>query len=338
MNGKKKMVTAIVKVLIGVMFVSCLTGCGGGTEEVKIRHEKGGTIDKSDKSAPKEIESKDITGFSCEIVLQGDWGEEYISTDGKEFNFSIKKDLKGDLMAYEEESGIKYPADDELLKGLQDVIDEYGLVYMNGVNKVTQALPPPYQAITFNANYASGEKLNFTVNNSPESNWEMAIYLLFADWFSKNGIKDINTPDRTLTRIDVVYKDTENKINYHYFDVIGKDEESPDGEGVFLAKYVYDVAAKKSIEKEYLRYPEDFFDNVTKIINDFDIRPWDRTSPLYGFNRTNRSMAKSGEEDIHIYIECDDGYTMSLYINDDEDEKLLKPLLDELFAYYDTIK
>ena len=334
---KKGTVATIARVLTCVMLITCLAGCGGGTEEVKIRREKGGTIDNSDKKAPKKIESKDITGFSCTIILGGDWGEEYLSTGGKEFNFCIKKNPAGDLTAYEEESGIEYPADDELLKGLQDLIDEYGLVYMNGTDKVTQALPPPYGEITFIADYASGEKLRFSVNNSPEADWEMAIYILFADWFSKNGIKDINTPERKVTRIDVTYKDTEDLINYRYFEIIDKDEEAPDGKGVFLAKYVYDVAAEKSIEKEHFRYPEDFFDNVTKIINDFDIRPWDRTSPLYGFNHPGSTSTKDQSDDIHIYLEYDDGYNISLYINDDENKELLKPLLDELFAYYDTI-
>ena len=62
-------------------------------------------------------------------------------------------------------------AEDAFLVQLQNVIDAYRLVELNGVYRVTAGLAPEYQECCVFVEYESGEKLNFTVNNDPEAEW-----------------------------------------------------------------------------------------------------------------------------------------------------------------------
>ena len=158
-----------------------MTGCGKNAEQEIIC---GGTTKDNDPNAPKVIESTEIVGFSVAVFLAERW------TDGEDhrFDFEIKPDETGVLTAYEQHSGIRYPADEALLNALQEVIAQNNLAAMNGIYEVTAGLPPEYQPRRLNVEYASGETLSYTVDNDPYETWAVQICDVFADWFYANEI------------------------------------------------------------------------------------------------------------------------------------------------------
>ena len=159
-----------------------MTGCGktAGQEIVS-----GGVTDKSDPNAPKVIESTEITEFSVSVFLAERWTDE----ERHPFDFAVKPDENGVLTAYEMHSGIRYPADDTLLCALQEVISQNDLAAMNGVYRVVAGLAPTDWPRELKVQYASGETLQYTVNNNPYEAWALQICDVFSDWFQANGIE-----------------------------------------------------------------------------------------------------------------------------------------------------
>lgn len=151
----------------------------------------GGKTERTDPNAPKQIESKEITGFYSSFYLDSRWSV----NNSHRFRFSISADGEGRLNAFEELSGLKAPCDLELLKALQAVIDSEGLAAKNGVYRVTAGLPPEYTDCCLRVNYASGESLSFTVDNDPHGLWAVKIYDTFADWF-REKVDDSLLPAR----------------------------------------------------------------------------------------------------------------------------------------------
>jgi hypothetical protein len=193
----------IIKTAILMLTFTAVFAFAGCDEEEPVC---GGTTDKTDHDAPKVIESKDITSFYARFCLVGEW------TPGREnltYTFEIK-DVDGVLTAAEHETGVRSPADKELLDTLQGIIDDEKLVAKNGVYRVTAGLPPEYQKCNVTVNYASGERLTFTENNDPYAEWAKKTYLAFAYWFSGKGDDSLIPPGRTEKISDISVDFTEN--------------------------------------------------------------------------------------------------------------------------------
>lgn len=144
----------------------------------------GGVTDKSDPNAPKEILSKDIVEFYAVFYLH----TRQIAGRKGFFAFSVKADEGGVLETTEEHSKTVCVADRSLMAELQAVIDKNELALKNGVYRVTWGLPPEYGKCILHVKYASGETLDFTVNNDPTAQWAEMVYDVFADCFFKKGI------------------------------------------------------------------------------------------------------------------------------------------------------
>jgi len=158
-----------------------MAGCGRTADPEIIC---GGTTKNNDPDAPKVIESTEIVGFSVAFFLAERWTEE----EDHRFDFQIKPDENGVLTAYEQYSGIRCPADETLLNALQEVISQNNLAAMNGIYEVTAGLPPEYNARRLEVEYASGEKLYYTVDNDPYETWAVQVCDVFVDWFHANEI------------------------------------------------------------------------------------------------------------------------------------------------------
>lgn len=134
--------------------------------------ECGGVTDKTDHNAPKTIVSKDLTSFYAHFYLRGEWSP---GKGDRFYTCEVRTDEQGVLTATVwtdslQDACVRLPADEKLLATLQSIIDTYKLVGKNGYYRVTAGLPPEFQKCHFNANYASGEKLEFTENNNPTRN------------------------------------------------------------------------------------------------------------------------------------------------------------------------
>lgn len=144
----------------------------------------GSVIDKTNPNAPKVIRSKDIAEFRTLFHLYT-----RKTVGGKHrFAFSVKTDDNGVFKATEEYSAVACVADKTLTEGLQVVIDKNKLALKNGVYKIVAGLPPEYGECMLCVKYASGETLNFTVNNDPNARWAEMFCDTFAACFLKNGV------------------------------------------------------------------------------------------------------------------------------------------------------
>ena len=170
------------KKLISAAMALLMMGCGKTADPEDIT--TGGRINMTDPDAPKVIQSKEIVEFYTSFYLYTRWrAEEYHS-----FQFQIKPDGSGAWTVTEIGSETTCAADETLMTALQDVIDRKELASMNGFCEYTAGVAPEYGECILRVTYASGETLNFTVDNDPESEWAAMFCDVFADWFKQNDI------------------------------------------------------------------------------------------------------------------------------------------------------
>ena len=169
----KKFLTAIFAVLTGVF----LAGFDASAEAPLC----GGVTDRTDRTAPKVIKSKEITAFSTSFLLRD---ETSLHEAIEHWNFTVKKDDTGRI-AIEAGNGTTVQADDALLAELQQVIDRFELAALNGTDRVTAGLPPMFGPCRMSVDYASGERLYFQRNSRPEEGWPRAMLDIFLNAFDK---------------------------------------------------------------------------------------------------------------------------------------------------------
>ena len=204
MKGKTDKGVRIMAALLSAWSLFGLFGCGKRPAPVS-----GGIVDQTDSKAPKTIVSKEITAFSADFYLRGEWSP---GETGRTYAFEIVPDETGALSAAETGAGIRFPADEALLTALQDMIDEEKLAEKNGVVRYTAGLPPEFQPCHAAVDYASGERLRFTVGNDPDAAWAKRTYLIFADWFAGKGDASLLPPRKTDPVKQVILTLKENKI------------------------------------------------------------------------------------------------------------------------------
>ena len=169
----KKFLTAIFAVLTGVF----LAGYDASAEAPLC----GGVTDRTDRTAPKVIKSKEITAFSTSFLLR----DETSPHEAIEYwSFTVKKDDSGRI-AIEAGNGATVQTDDALLAELQQVIDRFNLAALNGIDRVTAGLPPMFGPCRMSVDYASGERLHFQRNSRPEEGWPRAMRDIFINAFAK---------------------------------------------------------------------------------------------------------------------------------------------------------
>ena len=321
----KKGIKILMITLLDLLMIFNLGGC------VK-QAESGGTIDHSDKNAAKEIKSKDIIKFSYDFYLHDRWNK----NGGHYFNFKIAEDEQGILTAHENQTKITYKADEELLKGIQNIIDEEELVKLNGLDKYTAGLPSEYQPTTLNVLYASKEQLVITTNNNPTLSFSIKIYTLFADWFMDKGI-DVLYPEKeksVLNRIDITLKEDGQMISY--FGAL------MDGNTYFF-KSLYDLNEKKTISRDNIDFPEDFYIKASSIINNYNlIREYDFTyhdhnDGYYTLYEKDDNETDSENLKLEIYMEYESGKIVSIATMKQSQIDELRPIVNELFEYFDGL-
>ena len=294
----------------------------------------GGTTDKTDPDAPKEIVSKEISDFYVTFFLEGEWspGREYM-----QYEFVVKPDENGVLTASETGIGISAPADAEFLASLQDIIDKYDLAESNGVYRVTAGLPPEFQWCNLTVNYRSGETLTFTTNNNPDAEWIKDTYLLFADLFAKNGDDSMLPPNETKPISRIIIRFSDDGKGTEYSGITVQEKDAIDGERYLLGRTVYDAETNVMVSSDYVLFPEDYFDRITEIFSRHDIRAFNDYSVLYGRGRNVVEPENEWTALLHLYLEFEDGSRLSINTNEPEDIELLRPLLNDLFEYHDTL-
>ena len=332
------------KIMAALLCASLLFGLGGCTKPVSILDPEpidGGTTVHTDANAPKVIQSKDIRAFFANFYLYHRWrGDEE-----RFFEFEIKLNDEGTLTATERNSGASLPADADLLTALQEVIDKYNLAAKNGIYEVTAGLPPEFQESTLRVSYESGESLTFTQNNNPEAKWAEAVYDVFAAWFSAHG-DDILQPDREtslLNRLDI--RSVEGSIYLDYCGINVNEKDAIDGETYLLMWSVWDDEAQQLLAKEFILFPEDYYERVTEILAKYDLYlKYEQSWPSHddGYYGMGDESLHEGEEDredrrLDLYGEFESGNRFSIETKKESEIEGLQPMLDELYEYHASL-
>ena len=134
----------------------------------------GGVTDRTDHSAPKVIESKQISALSASFWIQDEEGR------GTRWKLSAERESSGGVSV--RVGGAvqgQALADAAFLAALQEVVDRFELAKLNGIDRVTAGLPPAYSPTRLSVDYASGERLYFQMNGRPEAEWPRALLKLF---------------------------------------------------------------------------------------------------------------------------------------------------------------
>lgn len=309
----------------------------------------GGRTTEIDKDAPKKIDSKDISEFSLNIYLATRW----MGDEDHFFEFQVQPDENGALMASELNSGLKAPADEELLSSLQAVIDKYGLTQYNGLYDVTAGLSPEYSGRTLKVVYASGEKLTYTVDNNPYELWSEEIYDIFAEWFTKKEAGSLYPEEETST-IDRLRLDfMENGRWYSAGTVNVQEDDAIDGQTYLIRRNIYDAQTLEDYALDFLLIPKDYYERLTEIcagyglVRKYDFSYYDHEADNYGnhdegyFGLGDKTTAdhEPDSEDLYLvlYISYESGNSLSIETRKASEIEGIHPLIDELSAYYDSL-
>lgn len=309
----------------------------------------GGTTTHQDPDAPKVIESKELTEFSASMVLDNRWrGDEERS-----FAFSVEPDEQGILTASEGHTGISRPADKDLLDALAEVIAQNNLAAQNGLYDVTAGLPYEFEPFPFRAVYASGEELNFTVNNNPAAAWAEEVYDVFAGWFAMHGI-DALEPARDgtpLTRF--IMQVTEGTRTVWYTDITVSEEEAVDGETYVFGRLILNNGNVDRDEGRYCRITKELYEGIRSVIDATDLEK------NYNFSFYNRQTGSMDNHDLgyygmgplttaddepdaenralSLYMEFESGFSMNIETKKASEIEGMRSLIDALEAYLDPL-
>ncbi len=311
-------------------------------------HLCGGTIDNTDNKAPKVITSKQLTYFSACVYLST---RENQNGEHK-FDFEIKQSESGTLTAYEHNLSVSCKADTRMLESLQAVIDKYRLARNNGENRITAGLPPEYQPSTFEARYASGEKIYFRCNNEPYSQWAEEVYTVFAEHFAQNGERSLvaQTEQSQVTHVRfVLHKDGK---QYWYSGINVDDDKAINGQTYLLQRQVYDFAAEQTLSRRFILFPQDFYENITAILDrhslaaKYDLSRYDRQHRDFG----NHSKGYFGfgikpegddpdleNESVTLHIKYESGTILNISTSKRGEIDGMQPLVTDLLHYLDPL-
>lgn len=195
-----KMIILIVSIIV---MISAFAFCGCGSSE---KYESGGTINKTDYNAPKEIKSDKLVSFSVGFFHEGDYGKE----GDRYYTFIVKSDDNGKLMLQDDDTGEnRIEVDEAVLNDLQEIIKKYKLVEQNGYNKITAGLPPQFDTCYLEAVYDSGEYISFKENSDPGAEWTGEIRDYFAKVYADHDDDRYLPPKETekVVQFELTFKD-----------------------------------------------------------------------------------------------------------------------------------
>ena len=323
-----------------------LAGCAPALVDEPLA---GGTTNRSDHSAPKTIQSRDITGFQAVFYLRGRW----TAKGSQEFRFQVKKDAAGVLTASEEISAVSRPADAKLLAALQGVIEQWKLAQENGVYIVNYSLPPEYHPCSLHVDYASGEVLRFTDINDPRAQWAEEFYDIFAAWFAEKGEMALYPEKETsqLTRLDLEFEEGGRHADYSGGNVPG--EMAIDGETYLLGKRIFDTRTEKTIERAFMLFPQDYYARVTAIIaatdlvrnydfSHYDHRAGNNGNHEAGYYGMGSKTTADDEPDsdslyLELYLEYASGNRLTIKTKKPSEIEAMRPIIKQLVDYHESL-
>ena len=164
------------KIILGIMSIILIAG---GCSCSK-RNERGGTEVTQDKNAPTKIESTELISLDCNASTVSVVGVEEKGLEYGRYYFKCLQDKEsgkvtgtygfkpqyGDLTEY------SFEADSSFLTDLDVIIKDSTIISYNGEHRHTNGIPDDF-GYSFEAEYASGEKIDCSDNQSNHLSLDM---------------------------------------------------------------------------------------------------------------------------------------------------------------------
>ena len=272
-----------------------LIGCGKKNIIKQTEVVSGGTRDDSDYDAPKTINSDELISFHTEFFRYGD----SIYDVDRRYIFTMTKSDEGIVITEGNAEELKCATDNTFVQKLIQIIKDYKLEELNGIDRQTYGLSPDYGPYWLEAEYASGEKLYFYMNGDPYAEWTWEVLDLFAREFGEHGIDDLLPPKENskMTRFELEYVCGD--IRYSYGET-----------NVPMTEDHYEALKEIADDMELMR-----FQNGMIFPAQFD---YDNTSQYYEF-----------------YVEYESGTVMSGFSDDPGQCEKFKPVAEKFLEYYE---
>ncbi len=276
----------------------------------------GGTTNKTDYDAPKEIKSDNLVRLSMGFYHE----DKYDKSNGRYYIFVLEPDADGKLILKDSYVGEGFEVSESVLDGAQEIIKKYDLAKANGVNKITAGLPPEYEECDFIAEYDSGERISFAENSDPSSEWGNEFIEYFADIFAENGDEKYLTPqiEGVITCFNLeIQKDN---IIYQYY---------TEGENN-IYRCIFDQNKEEVIDETTVEVDPEYYDGILSIVSDKEIRDFENMDSSFDFYSDGIAPPY-----YDFYIEFDNEDIIAGASCDPEELDKFMPLGTELMEYID---
>lgn len=280
----------------------------------------GGTTDRTDYNAPKEIESDKLVSLSVGFYHEF----KYDTGHGMFYTFYLEPDENGKLILKDNSTSSGYEVDSSVLDGAQEIIRKNNLASVNGIHKTTAGLPPEYQPCFIAAKYDSGEYISYTENSDPSSVWGNDFVDYFGQIMADNGDDKYLTAKMTGVIKRFNLEVLNDNLLYTY------DTVNSPSKGVLLNRCIYDVAKEELIEDTVAERTPEYYEGLMQVISKYEIRDfenYDTASDLVDFDNPT--------DYYDFYIEFEDGNTMSGASIDPAVLEAFGPMKEQLMKYMD---
>ena len=283
----------------------------------------GGTVTYRDSNAPKVIQSKEITALSTYFYCL----DRYTPNSASHYAFEIVPE--GDLwrLTLSGTDGASAVIDREALSRVQAIIDEYKLAEHNGIYRVTAGLPVQFSPCSLNADYASGENLNFTLNGSIDRPWCIDLRNCFFDLFAEAGLARFQPPKEAITIDACSIAFSVGDIAYSYDSM-----EDEDGKTRYC-RTEYDMAGQEESAEAVIDFHPDIYRGLQQVIEDCHL---ESLTKLIGTD-FDFHMPHTTEGYLEITIDYENGRKLWLQAAGDRIPEEWYPMREALKEYLDAL-
>lgn len=301
----------------------------------------GGHVDNSDPNAPKEIKSTDLTSLEMGFYLYDKFA---MNWSGSGYHFLLKEEDGKVILSEDIAFRISCEVEPEVMEEARKIIDQQGLVSLNGEHSYTNGLPSEFQTCYLSAKYASGESLSFSMDGNPESEWANAFVKYFRTVFANHGFAQAFPPESlfVLDRFDFQFNEGDTFYTYGNILVPSVDGDassdngdaiSDDGSADYVTciwKYVWSKDDPEG-ETKTIRIPDGYFDRVQELILElglYDI--YNGQIEPFDFH--------SGDADFYGFcIETEDGRQFNGWFQGEDIPPEMEEIKEKVKAFMDPI-
>lgn len=327
----KKLIGSIIMMAVSMSLVACVGGTGDKPthgQQIETKEDpkmaiSGGVIDRTDQNAKKQIESKNISEFFSKFYIY----DKYEAGNDGEFWISIKDNDKGEhVLKVEGVYNHELVVGDEVLAGVQDIIDRYELVKKNGKYRVVAGLAPEYGPWEIRVLYDSGEQLKFYENGDPNGDWTGALRDYFIKVMGDAGYEDVLPPKEALT---IVHFSTafEKDGNSHHYGQISVPTEK--GEEEYFWHMIWDLEKEETIQEEYAEMTDGLFEGIQQVIEENDM------FILHAPETVSFSLQSSKDGFLELYVDYENGRQIYCEYNAEELPEEWPAMREALVEYLD---